>query len=107
MWNSILKLVLLLPVWAVASPTVSPVTKRTLDGTSSWVYLGDNRGSPEHRASGILYGIPDDGSQIPEHFYKNIGFNNHRTGGGQLPSPCRGWTYGYDEFVVSVISGRY
>lgn len=63
---------------------------------------GGNRGPPEHRASGILYGIPDNGTQIPDHFYANMGFNNHRTGGAQLPAPCRGWTYGYDEFVVSI-----
>ncbi|EWG55106.1 hypothetical protein FVEG_13155 [Fusarium verticillioides 7600] len=42
-------------------------------------------GPPRHLASGILYGIPDRPNQIPDHFYKDIGFNYGRGGGSQLP----------------------
>ncbi|CAG8372669.1 unnamed protein product [Penicillium salamii] len=103
MWTSLFKLLPVLGFVASGTATTESLAKRDLTG-SSWVYLGDNKGTPEHRASGILYGIPDDGTQIPDHFYTNMGFNNHRTGGGQLPAPCRGWTYGYDEFLCRMDS---
>lgn len=79
----------------------SLVPKRDVTGTS-WVYLGENTGYTGHMASGILYGMPDNEAQIPDHFYSDMGFWNTRSGGAQLPAPCRGWTYGYFEFLVSI-----
>jgi hypothetical protein len=52
--------------------------------------LGNNTGSPEHLASGFIYGIPDTQDQIPDHFYTDIGFNYARAGGAQVsPSLLR------------------
>jgi hypothetical protein len=104
MRTSVLKIAPLLALEGLASPYAQSLARRELDGGTSWVYLGENRGIPEHRASGVLYGILDNGAQIPDHIYENMGFDNHRTGGAQLSEPCRGWTYGYDEFVVSSIN---
>ncbi|KAG8671931.1 hypothetical protein FPOAC1_005189 [Fusarium poae] len=50
------------------------------------VDLAVTTGPPRHLASGILYGIPDKPDQIPERFYKEIGFNYGRGGGSQLPN---------------------
>ncbi|KAG5811512.1 hypothetical protein H9Q74_005021 [Fusarium xylarioides] len=41
-------------------------------------------GPPRHLASGIFYGTPDRPDQIPDNFYKDIGFNYGRGGGSQL-----------------------
>lgn len=104
MRTSVIKIAPFLALEGLASSYAQSLARRELDGDISWVYLGENGGFPEQRASGVLYGIPDNGAQIPDHFYENMGFNNHRTGGAQSPEPCRGWTYGYDEFVVSSIN---
>jgi hypothetical protein len=47
-------------------------------------------GSPEHLASGMIYGIPDQPNQIPDHFYTDIAFRFGRAGGAQLNEPSRG-----------------
>lgn len=93
---------------SAAGPLVLPaasqnevLSKRDVTGAST-VHLGENTGNPQHLASGFIYGMPDNETQIPDHFYTDIGFWNTRTGGAQLPAPCRGWTYGYDEFLVSI-----
>ncbi|KAE9575043.1 hypothetical protein CGMCC3_g8951 [Colletotrichum fructicola] len=58
------------------------------------VDLAINRGSPQHLASGIIYGIPDVPNQIPDHFYTDIGLHWFRAGGGQMTEPNRGWSWG-------------
>ncbi|RGP76924.1 glycoside hydrolase family 39 [Fusarium longipes] len=54
-------------------------------------------GSPRHLASGILYGIPDKTGQIPDQFYREIGFNYGRGGGSQLPN-TRGYAVSNDDY---------
>ncbi|KAJ5664671.1 hypothetical protein N7462_011484 [Penicillium macrosclerotiorum] len=55
----------------------------------------------------MLYGLPDNETQIPDHFLADIGFWNLRTGGAQLPSGCRGWTYSYDDFLCRMESAMH
>lgn len=74
------------------------VAKRQ-SGTSV-VNLGNNTGTPQHLASGVLYGIPDTANQIPDHFYTDMGFNYARAGGAQIPAPGRGWIWGLTEYKV-------
>ncbi|KAL6917399.1 hypothetical protein FSST1_008894 [Fusarium sambucinum] len=56
-------------------------------------------GPPRHLASGILYGIPDKPDQIPERFYKEIGFNYGRGGGSQLPN-TRGYAVSKEDYTA-------
>lgn len=70
-------------------------------GTAT-VNLAVPQGTPEHRASGFLYGIPDTPGQIPSTFYTDMGFNYARAGGSQLPSPALGWVYGTADFLVNL-----
>jgi len=74
--------------------------KRAILGTAT-IDLAVPLGTSAHLASGLLYGIPDQPDQIPDHFYTDIGFNYGRAGGSQLSSPARGWVYGTTEFEVS------
>jgi hypothetical protein len=67
---------------------------------TSVVNLGNNTGTPQHLASGVLYGIPDKANQIPDHFYTDMGFNYARAGGAQIPAPGRGWIWGLTEYKV-------
>ncbi|MFI8324110.1 beta-xylosidase [Streptomyces sp. NPDC085529] len=54
------------------------------------------KGAPTYRASGTLYGMTEDGSLPPEHFYRDIRWTFMRAGGAQLDSPG-GWVAGtYD-----------
>lgn len=76
------------------------------DGTTSYVDFSNNTGTPQHLASGILYGVPNDGSQIPSSFYTEMGFNYLRAGGARLPAPARGWVWGMTEFNVSRLAPR-
>ncbi len=52
-------------------------------------------GTPTHRASGWIYGMTEDGSGPPDHFYTDVKFRAMRAGGAQLDQPG-GW-----------VSGRY
>ncbi|EFX00271.1 hypothetical protein CMQ_7273 [Grosmannia clavigera kw1407] len=63
--------------------------RTTVSGTAV-VDLGVSTGAPQQLASGVLYGIPDEASQIPDHFYTDIGFKYCRAGGAQLPG--QGWS---------------
>lgn len=56
-------------------------------------------GPPRHLASGILYGIPDKPEQIPDRFYKEIGFNYGRGGGSQLPN-TKGYAVSQEDYKV-------
>lgn len=96
---------LLLPVLGAVLSAPEPVSnsvvqKRDLSG-SSYVWLNDNTGTPQHMASGVLLGIPSNPDQIPDHWLSDIKFWNMRSGGSQLAEPRRGWTRGLNEFMVS------
>jgi hypothetical protein len=53
-------------------------------------------GSPTYRASGWIYGMTEDASGPPDHFYQDVKFQYMRAGGAQLDSPG-GWVSGkYD-----------
>jgi hypothetical protein len=52
-------------------------------------------GTPTYRASGWIYGMTEDASGPPDHFYEDVNFRYMRAGGAQLDSPG-GW-----------VSGRY
>ncbi|KAJ7512235.1 glycoside hydrolase superfamily [Mycena galericulata] len=54
--------------------------------------LSVNWGTPVHRASGVLYGVPDTKNQIPSSFYTGMGFNYLSAGGAQFSSS--GWIFG-------------
>lgn len=63
------------------------------------VDVAEQTGPPRHLASGILYGIPDQPEQIPDHLYKDIGFNYGRGGGSQLPNTV-GFVQGVEDYRV-------
>jgi hypothetical protein len=53
-------------------------------------------GTPTYRASGWIYGMTEDASGPPDHFYQDVKFQYMRAGGAQLDSPG-GWVSGkYD-----------
>ncbi|KAF4978136.1 hypothetical protein FZEAL_5434 [Fusarium zealandicum] len=74
-------------------PSAAEETKPVATGVAT-VDLKAETGPPRQLASGVLYGIPDQPNQIPDHFYKDIGFNYGRGGGSQLPN-----TVGYAKSV--------
>ncbi|KAL9622910.1 MAG: hypothetical protein Q9160_002836 [Pyrenula sp. 1 TL-2023] len=76
---------------ALASPA-----KR--DSVTAVVNLSNNTGAINHLASGTLYGVPDKADQIPDSFYKNMGWNYLRAGGAQVAAPGRGWIWGINEY---------
>lgn len=86
----------------VATASAVVLTERDVSGRSI-VHLDEKTGAPQHWASGFIYGLPEAQGQIPSHFLTNMGFWNMRTGGAQLPEPSRGWTHGYDEFMVRTL----
>lgn len=90
-----MKLITALPfvVGAIASPALQP-----RDSVTAIVDLSNRTGTPQHLASGLLYGVPDTANQIPATFYTSIGFNYLRAGGAQLPAPARGWIWGLTEY---------
>ncbi|KAE9379028.1 glycoside hydrolase family 39 protein [Stipitochalara longipes BDJ] len=92
----------LLSLLCAAVVAASPLEPR--DTITSTVNLGNNTGTPEHLASGFIYGIPDTANQIPDHFYTDIGFNYARAGGAQVPAPGRGWIWGLSEYKVRFAS---
>lgn len=99
--KTLISFVLLLTPSALAVPTSvnSGIGPRDITGTSN-VWLGNVTGDTAFMASGVLLGLPLNGSQIADHFLSDIGFWNMRSGGSQLPAPSRGWTHGYEEFLV-------
>ncbi|KAI9655101.1 MAG: hypothetical protein M1821_005584 [Bathelium mastoideum] len=75
--------------------------RRQSSSNTAVVDLSVNKGTPQHLASGFIYGIPDspaNPSQIPSTFFSDIGFNYGRAGGAQLNAPCRGWIWGLSEY---------
>ncbi|MGP3968945.1 GH39 family glycosyl hydrolase [Streptomyces sp. 6N223] len=80
---------LLIPAGS-AQPAQPPA--QTLDDSVSVDFSAD-LGAPKHHASGILYGITEDGSNPPDEFFTGIDFRFERAGGAQLGSPG-GWVAG-------------
>lgn len=83
--------------------TAAPALK-VRDGSSAVVNFNNNTGTPNHLASGILYGVPDQQGQIPDQFYTDMGFNYLRAGGAQLGAPARGWIWGVTEYEVGPVN---
>lgn len=87
--------------WAVALLATqalgSAILPRQSSSNTAVVDLSVKRGTPQHLASGFIYGIPDTNvNQIPDIFYQDVGFNYARVGGAQLS--CGGWIYGLDAY---------
>jgi hypothetical protein len=57
------------------------------------VDLSTTLGAVQHRASGTLYGMTENGQNPPDHFYRDIGWHFERAGGAQLDRPG-GWVSG-------------
>lgn len=84
---------------AAVQPGLATLAAR--DSVTSNVYFGDNTGTPQHLASGLLYGVPDAPNQVQDHWYTDMGFNYLRAGGAQLSAPARGWVWGMEEYKVN------
>lgn len=72
--------------------------ERRAEGTAV-VNLAQTSGTPQHLASGFIYGLPDnaDGSAstaIPQELAVGTGYIYNRAGGAQLPSPSLGYASG-------------
>jgi hypothetical protein len=72
------------------SPVPSPAQAA---GDTLTVNFALASGAPVCRASGILYGVTEDGTGPADHFLTDISFRFARAGGAQLDSPG-GWTAG-------------
>lgn len=86
---------------SIAAAPPHLLDKRGVSGTAT-VYLNQLTGSPQHLASGFIYGIPDAQGQVPDHFYTDIDFSFGRAGGAQIPQ--RGWMAGVAAYKVRKIS---
>ncbi|MDQ1304351.1 MAG: hypothetical protein QG671_178, partial [Actinomycetota bacterium] len=75
-------------VMALSSPAVAA-------DESMSVNFATGSGTPTYRASGWIYGMTEDGTNPPDHFFTDVKFRSMRAGGAQLDSPG-GW-----------VSGRY
>src|SRR5690242_10537915 len=59
------------------------------------VTFATTSGTPTYRASGWIYGMTEDATNPPDHFYRDVKFQDMRAGGAQLPGG--GWVGGgYD-----------
>jgi hypothetical protein len=86
-----------LPLCIIAAPSVLP-RQSSQDTATVDLTAGARRGAPQNLASGVLYGIPDDPTQIPDHFYSDMGFNYARVGGAQLDAG--GWVDGLETYYA-------
>ncbi|KAF4341545.1 glycoside hydrolase family 39 [Fusarium beomiforme] len=87
----------------------SAIEPRQSSSNTATVDLSKGRGSPQHLASGFIYGIPDVGfgqspDQIPDHFYSDMGFNYARAGGAQISEG--GWIYGLNAYKARLESTK-
>jgi hypothetical protein len=81
---------------AVTSMTLGTATTPAQAGNESIaVDFAAAGGAPTYRASGWIYGMTEDASAPPGHFFRDVKFRAMRAGGAQLDSPG-GW-----------VSGRY
>ena len=94
----------------LAGLTASAALLPRQDGNTVTVDLSVDRGAPNHYGSGVLLGIPDatwpgmNADQIPDNFYKQIGFRYNRGGGSQLPDGA--WTTGLDGYYARMNSTK-
>jgi hypothetical protein len=80
----------------VAGPIVTAATPAQAADQSIAVDFSAGGGSPTYRASGWIYGMTENASGPPDHFYTDVKFRYMRAGGAQLDSPG-GWVSGkYD-----------
>ncbi|KAJ6616723.1 glycoside hydrolase family 39 protein [Mycena sp. CBHHK59/15] len=87
----------------IAAAAVVDIESRQSASQITIADLAVNWGTPVHRASGILYGVPNTKNQIPSSFYTGIGFNYLSAGGAQFTSG--GWiTGGYTSRFQNVLS---
>ena len=99
-----------LTVLAFGTRALGAVLNARQDSTNTAVVdLSVQLGSPQHLASGFIYGIPDVGfdqsaTQIPSHFYSDIGFNYARAGGAQLSEG--GWIDGLSAYAARFASAK-
>lgn len=75
---------------ATTLTVANPLERR--QSTTAVVNFGNNTGAPQHLAAGTLYGLPDATTQIPSHFFSDIGWNYERAGGAQTANT--GWIGG-------------
>jgi hypothetical protein len=79
----------------VAASVLSPAPAEAAD-QSITVDFSAAGASPTYRASGWIYGMTENASAPPDHFYTDVKFQYMRAGGAQLDSPG-GWVSGkYD-----------
>ena len=76
----------------------SGLTLQARDTPGPIINFANNTGTPKHLASGILYGLPDNQTQIPSSFLSGFGFNYQRAAGAQVG---HGWSWSEPEFEVS------
>lgn len=69
---------------ALASAATAQLSRRQSTSNTAVVNLNTNRGEPKHLASGFIYGLPDSETQIPDHWFTNMGFEYNRGGGAQM-----------------------
>jgi len=77
----------------LAAAAVVPLEPRQSASMITTVALSVNLGAPVHRASGVLYGVPNTKNQIPSSFYTGMGFNYLSAGGAQFTG-ATGWIFG-------------
>lgn len=80
----------------LALPAADSGLSQSHDNKTATIALSSSKGTPNHLASGFIYGIPDRPHQIPSEFYTGMGFNYGRAGGAQTPS--KGWPAGIAEY---------
>ncbi|KAJ7639943.1 glycoside hydrolase superfamily [Mycena polygramma] len=83
----------LLVLAGIATAAVVDLESRQTAAQITTVDLSVNWGTPIHRASGVLYGVPDTKNQIPSSFYTGMGFNYLSAGGAQFTG-ATGWIFG-------------
>ncbi|WP_405143150.1 RICIN domain-containing protein [Sphaerisporangium sp. NBC_01403] len=77
----------------VAGPIVATATPAQAADQSITVDFSAGGGTPTYRASGWIYGMTENASGPPDHFYTDVKFRYMRAGGAQLDSPG-GWVSG-------------
>lgn len=78
-------------IWQVVSSTTRQIDNPSAlqPVSSTTVSLTNVTGVPHNLASGILFGVPDNGSQRPQDVYSGYSLNFAHGGGPSLRSPRR------------------
>jgi hypothetical protein len=84
-----------LAVLLVALGVLAAPAPARADDQSITVNFAASGAAPTHRASGWIYGMTENGSAPPDHFFTDVRYRAMRAGGAQLPGG--GWVGGgYD-----------